>query len=321
MKIILITFFLVLAQISYSQVSNDTFQKALLSFDTNFKEIKQISEDTYAVGQEVEAEHPTDPDLLRTVTLNYILQNKGDHYIITTIFPPVVSTLYEDLISSEKYGLEDILKHHFGEDSFIKIEKGEKSKPIASVKVVFKASKPFGIMGNMVKNGNKMTKAYIGLVAQHKKLFLKTKKQNLKQPLSRLDNEWFPYYAEDESLFDFVEEPDIDGAIGHWVYASNKLELSYDLYNFSDRFEMYITGYVESEENAKAYLTYFEEFTAGKGKYPGASNTEASLRPSDKTYVGVKVTYQYDGSMNLEDFIESYTDNYFKYGSKMNKVY
>ncbi|MEO9801793.1 MAG: hypothetical protein ABJF04_01040 [Reichenbachiella sp.] len=321
MKILSISFLLILAHLGYCQVSNDTFQKALLSFDTNFKEIKRVSDDAYTVGQEVESEHPTDPTLIRTITLSSVLQNNGDHYTMTTIFPSVVSSLYDKLISSGKYGLEDILKHHFDDDEFIKIEKGEKFNPIASVRIEYRTSKPFGIMGNLVKNGNKMAKSYIGLVAQHQKLFLSTKKENLKKPLTSLDNQWFPYYAEDETLFDLVGETDIEGAIGHWAYTSNKLELSYDLYNFPDRFEMYITGYVENEEDAKAYLPYFEKFVTGKGKYPDASITEACLRPSDKTYVGVKVVYQYDGSMTLADFIKSYNDNYFKYGSKMNKVY
>ncbi len=303
-----------------AQVSAETFEEAL-GLQTNFTQVKKMSENMYLVGQPVDGEHPTDPTLVRSITLTSVLQNNGDHYVMATNFQSLVPSLYDELTGNEKYQLGDLLAHHFGKDANFKIEKGEKSNPIATIPFTYQAKKPLGVMTNLVKNHNKMTKSYLGLVAQHQKLFLKTKKEKLKQPLTSLDNEWFPYYVEEERLFDWAKEPDMDEAIGYWSYQNNSLELSYDLYNFPDRFEMYITGYVEKEDVAKGYLEAFENFTSKKGQYPGASASEASLRPGAPTYVGTKITWLYDGEMNLGDFVESYSENEYKYGQKMNKVY
>lgn len=317
----LISFLLAFGTINFAngQVSNDTFKEAIWA---GYDSYKQVSADQYKVFQDISGAHPTDPTLIVNYTMTMVMQNMGDHYTIVAGFPSLLPHVYDDICEGDgKFSLNDILDHQFG-----KVKKvteythtqGDEFNPIIVIKSEFGGKSSIAVMGNMIKATTALSKSWAGVAGQQQRLVFGGIKEFQKGKVESIDNPMLPYYFDYDKLAEFEKEPDIDGAVGKWSFVNSGIGIDYDLYNFSDRFEIWITSVLEDGENRDNYTEEIENFIK-RNKYKKASSTRVATL-ENTGYAGVIVSFNYDGKTSGQDIIDGFNE-YYNYGNRLSKIF
>ena len=313
---ILTALFLLIISTVSGQVSDATFKKAINSTTDFFISIKQINSSEHQVKYLVTGAHPTDPEKIISYNMTTILKNYGDHYVLITPFPKLIAPVYDIFDNGGyKYTFDDMF------DGFRKIgeyeyTRGEGAFPILVVNRKFGAKNAIPIMGGIVKSINKIKECFGGMWLHQRKLVADKIKDFGKDNLSIVENAWFPYYIDYERIMEFEKTP-TDGAQGYWSFFNSNIDMSFDLYNYDDRFEIIITRDV-GDGNGEKFLADIENFIS-RNKYKKATSTE-SVTFQNGRYAGVRATYAKNGKTKGDDLITG-MDEYYNYGNRLSKIY
>lgn len=301
-------------------VSNSVLEGALSYFkDDTYLRTESLGNNQYLVEHRATGIFILDNSKTITESLLSVIQNNGDHLIMSTKLPFSAQPWYDEIAGPGSDFYKGVVNDYFDYVDQVSISEAENGDIIIQIKETYESDTEYGVMQELNEHFNEMHYAYTHLAVDQFDIYWDALDNFKDNELVGLKQSALPFFLVGQNWEEaIVEEPNLEGAIDQWSYVSESLELSFDLYNFQDRFDIYITGDV-GEENTEPYLPYFEEF-AKENPFEYSYTTEAVILPNYPQYVGIKATFLYDGSISGEDFLDALI-GYYDYAEKVNEVF
>ncbi len=254
-----------------------------------------------------------DKETILTYTSKIFFSVEGENLNVAALYPYVFPPAYQKLVADGTVDDKFLKKRRKRYTSINYNDEGNGKVSMYFV-MPFRDNK-YKLITDMQTAAQDLSELYAGFLGWGNVIAKDGVKEFSGAPLSGMENIWVPYYLTHAKLSEYEKDP--GNAKGFWSYTYTGFGTDVDLYNYEDRFEMYVTVPKPAGKSFDSCRPEIENFIK-KNKLRATQVTPAQLSSNGR--VGVKITYQYDQGLKGKDLMDDY-DARYNYCKKLGKIF